>query len=48
MVLDRLAGLDDGRPTPVGLYFPHQLLEPSRYLARLEQIGGEVRRLEVL
>ena len=48
MVLERLVGLDGGPPTPVGLYFPHQLLEPTGYLGRLEQIGGAVLELQAL
>lgn len=48
MVLKRLVGLD-GRPaTPPGLYFPYQLLDPTVYFDRLEQIGGAVLTLEVL
>jgi hypothetical protein len=48
MVLERLIGLDGNLPTPAGLYFPYQLLDPKTYLARLEQIGGAVLTLEVL
>lgn len=48
MVLERLVGLDGGPPTPAGLYFPHQLLESTAYLGRLEQIGGAVLELETL
>ena len=48
MVLERLVGLDGKPPTPAGLYFPYQLLEPVAYLARLKQIGGAVVKLEVL
>lgn len=47
MVLERLIGLDGHPPTPAGLYFPYQLLDPTAYLARLEQMGGEVLTLEV-
>ncbi|WP_207482788.1 hypothetical protein [Arenibaculum pallidiluteum] len=47
LVLERLAGLDGSPPIPAGLYFPHQLLEPEAYLARLREIGGTVRKLEV-
>ena len=47
MVLERLVGLDGGPPTPPGLYFPYQLLDPTAYFARLEQIGGAVLTLEV-
>ncbi len=46
MVLERLTGLDGAPPTPPGLYFPYQLLEPAAYLARLEQAGGTVLTLE--
>ena len=28
MVLERLVGLDGKPPTPAGLYFPYQLLDP--------------------
>ena len=48
MLLERLVGLDGKPPTPAGLYFPYQLLEPAAYLARLRQIGGAVLKLEVL
>lgn len=48
MVLERLVGLD-GRPAArPGLYFPHQLLEPTAYFARLEQIGGTIVSLDAL
>ncbi|HTE17701.1 MAG TPA: NAD(P)-dependent oxidoreductase [Armatimonadota bacterium] len=47
MLLERLIGLDGDPATPAGLYFPYQLLEPTAYLARLEQIGGMVLELEV-
>lgn len=46
MVLERLVGLDGNPPTLVGLYFPSQLLEPTSYLARLEEIGGKVLTLK--
>ena len=46
MVLERLVGLDGDPATPPGLYFPYQLLEPTAYFARLEQIGGAVMKLE--
>jgi hypothetical protein len=46
MVLERLAGLDGGPPTPAGLYFPHQLLDPGAYFARLDEIGGTILQLE--
>ena len=48
MVLERLLGLDGNLPTLPGLHFPYQLLEPTAYFARLEQIGGRVLKLEVL
>ncbi len=48
MLLERLIGLDGKPATLPGLYFPYQLLEPTTYLARLEQIGGSVLTLEVL
>jgi hypothetical protein len=48
MVLERLIGLDGNPPTPAGLYFPYQLLDPTRYFARLERIGGAILKLEVL
>lgn len=47
MLLERLIGLDGKPPTPAGLYFPYQLLEPSSYFARLARIGGAVMQLEV-
>jgi hypothetical protein len=46
LVLERLIGLDGKPPTPAGLYFPYQLLDPSVYLARLGQAGGAVLNLE--
>ena len=46
MVLERLTGLDGRTPTPAGLYFPYQLLDPEVYFARLEQIGGSIMELE--
>lgn len=48
MVLERLIGLDGKPPTPAGLYFPYQLLEPAAYFARLRRMGGTVQELEVL
>jgi hypothetical protein len=48
MLLERLTGLDGQPPTPAGLYFPYQLLEPTTYFARLAQSGGLVVPLEVL
>ena len=48
MVLERLTGLDGNPPTPAGLYFPYQLLDPTAYFARLEQIGGKILTLEAL
>jgi hypothetical protein len=47
MVLERLIGLDGKPAVPAGLYFPYQLLEPSAYFARLEQIGGAILKLKV-
>ncbi len=46
MVLERLVGLDGAPPTPAGLYFPYQLLDPAAYFPRLKRIGGEILRLE--
>lgn len=46
MVLERLIGLDGGAPTPSGLYFPCQLLEPKAYFKRLTKIGGVVMDLQ--
>ena len=46
MLLERLIGLDGADPTPPGLYFPYQLLEPAAYLARLERTGGALLKLE--
>jgi hypothetical protein len=48
LLLERLTGLDGQPPTPAGLYFPYQLLEPTAYFARLAQSGGLVVPLEVL
>lgn len=45
MILERLLGLDGDPATSPGLYFPYQLLA-SAYLARLEQTGGTVLKLE--
>lgn len=47
LLLERLLGLDGQPAVPAGLYFPYQLLEPTTYLARLQQIGGQVLTLEV-
>lgn len=47
LVLERLIGLDGKPPTPPGLYFPYQLLEPTHYFARLEQAGGAILKLEL-
>ncbi len=47
MLLERLLGLNGQPAVPAGLYFPYQLLEPTAYFARLEQIGGRVLTLEV-
>ena len=46
MILERLLGLDGKPSTPAGLYFPYQLLDAAAYLARLEQDGGMVLKLE--
>lgn len=46
MILERLVGLN-GKPTPPGLYFPYQLLEPAAYFARLKKIGGQMLELDV-
>ncbi len=48
MLLERLLGLDGKPATPAGLYFPHQLLDPAAYLARFEQSGGFILKLEEL
>lgn len=45
MVLERLVGLDGQPSTPAGLYFPHQLLDPAAYFARLRAIGGTILEL---
>jgi len=45
MVLARLVGLDGNPPTPAGLYFPYQLLEPARYFERFKKIGGVISTL---
>jgi hypothetical protein len=47
MLLERLIGLDGNRPTPPGLYFPYQLLDPAAYLHRLKRTGGSIVKLEV-
>lgn len=46
MILERLLGLDGQPATPPGLYFPYQLLNAGAYLQRLQQEGGELRRLQ--
>ena len=46
MVLERLVGLDGNAPTPPGLYFPYQLLEPAAYLDRLKRSGGTTLELD--
>lgn len=48
MILERLTGLDGEPATPPGLYFPHQLIEPTAYLDRLANSGGTILPLEVL
>ena len=48
LAIERLVGLD-GRPaTAPGLYFPYQLLEYDPYVARLEQEGGQILKLDLL
>ena len=42
MVLERLTGLDGRPPTPPGLYFPYQLLDPDTYFARLQDLGTSI------
>lgn len=46
LVLARLIGLDGHAPTPAGLYFPYQLLDPKAYLASFKQAGGIILELE--
>lgn len=46
LVLERLLGLDGKPPTPAGLYFPYQLLDPASYLERFRQAGGQIVALE--
>jgi hypothetical protein len=46
LLLERLLGLDGQPAVPQGLYFPYQLLEPATYLARLQQIGGQLLTLD--
>ena len=48
MILERLTGLNGKPAASAGLYFPYQLLEPAAYLARLEETGGAVLKLDVL
>ena len=45
LLLERLIGLDGKPPVAPGLYFPWQILDASRYLARLVQEGGDVLEL---
>ncbi|MBO0358139.1 hypothetical protein J0X19_09305 [Hymenobacter sp. BT186] len=47
LLLERLLGLDGQPAVPAGLYFPYQLLEPRTYLARFQQIGGQLLTLAV-
>ncbi|MBW9091894.1 NAD(P)-dependent oxidoreductase [Rhizobium wenxiniae] len=47
-ILERLTGIDGGKPTPPGLYFPYQLLEAERYLQRLEAAGGSLLTLSLV
>ncbi|MCF3932025.1 NAD(P)-dependent oxidoreductase [Acuticoccus sp. M5D2P5] len=46
LLLERLVGLDGGPAVTHGLYFPHQLLDPSAYLKRFEAMGGTLLRLD--
>lgn len=46
LLLERLTGLDGKPPVAPGLYFPYQILDASRYLARLAEEGGEVLQLK--
>ena len=48
LLLERLLGLDGQPAVGPGLYFPYQLLAPDSYLARLQQIGGQVLTLAVV
>lgn len=48
LIVERLVGLDGMPPVAPGLYFPYQLLDATKYLARLVQEGGKVLELEVL
>ncbi|MET4108376.1 hypothetical protein [Hymenobacter sp. UYP22] len=48
LLLERLLGLDGQPAVSAGLYFPYQLLEPRTYLARLQEIGGQILTLDVL
>nr|WP_024966286.1 saccharopine dehydrogenase [Pantoea sp. IMH] len=45
LLVERLVGLDGMPPVAPGLYFPWQILNASRYLARLAQEGGQVLEL---
>ena len=45
LILERLLGLDGKPPVSPGLYFPYQILDAARYLARLSQDGGQVLQL---
>lgn len=47
-ILERLTGIDGREATAPGLYFPYQLLEPTRYLHRLEAAGGSLSKLSVM
>ncbi|UIJ72674.1 NAD(P)-dependent oxidoreductase [Aurantimonas sp. HBX-1] len=47
MLIERLTGLDGNPPTPAGLYFPFQVLDPSAYLSKLKAAGGDLLALEV-
>lgn len=48
MILERLIGLDGNRPTPAGLYFPFQVIEPAAYIGRLTATGGRLLALDGL
>jgi hypothetical protein len=42
--VERLLGLAGGAPVEPGLYFPESLIAPEYAMARLEKLGGQVRR----
>ncbi|WP_437828736.1 hypothetical protein [Sorangium sp. So ce1153] len=41
---ERLLGLTGGPPVGPGLYHPESVLDPARFLARLEELGARIRR----